>query len=344
MNKETQMFTPEVWLNINSACNLSCHWCYAQKAKDQMSAEDARKYLHILRQIGVKKVILLGGEPTIHPQLMEILSVASTEGVSCSLITNGIRLADDKFLYELLSCNVSPIVVSLKASGRKLFISETGSDQFDQMVAGAKNVVDSGVLHSFNLVSTPALMKEGGLEEMLDLIRHKIGSRRIAIDSCRPAIVNERFNPETLIPMKKLVDFMEKAYYMLKEAGMEFVFQLPLPFCLFPAVFIKGLLDEGVVSNGCMLTGPNGISVSPKGDLLPCNHFCEFSLGKIEESFIDRKSYMAFTKREDIQGLFTRTSTCPHEQCVDCAYWQQCGGGCRIYWLCYKPADLIGSF
>jgi MoaA/NifB/PqqE/SkfB family radical SAM enzyme len=68
------------WLTINRACNLRCSWCYALaegfNPVDNMEIGLAKKLLSLFSDLGMKKIILIGGEPTICPNLIEIISFA----------------------------------------------------------------------------------------------------------------------------------------------------------------------------------------------------------------------------------------------------------------------------
>lgn len=59
------------WLTINRLCNLNCSWCYAKSIKaskrNDMSMETVDKAVQLFRKMPMESVILIGGEPTIHP-------------------------------------------------------------------------------------------------------------------------------------------------------------------------------------------------------------------------------------------------------------------------------------
>ena len=61
------------WLTLNRTCNLRCLWCYASstnyKAEDILSYEDATKIIDICSDVGIKGIILMGGEPTLYSHL-----------------------------------------------------------------------------------------------------------------------------------------------------------------------------------------------------------------------------------------------------------------------------------
>ena len=66
------------WLTVNRSCNLRCQWCYARNmgfsAKDDMSLSLAERCIKIYSDLPMKEVVLLGGEPTIYPYIVEAVS------------------------------------------------------------------------------------------------------------------------------------------------------------------------------------------------------------------------------------------------------------------------------
>lgn len=84
-----------IYLHVTQECNLRCTYCYAKNnlGKDMMMNENAsRKYIDILEQKGVKKVVLTGGEPLLNPDIEKIVEYIKKKGIYVSLLTNTIFL------------------------------------------------------------------------------------------------------------------------------------------------------------------------------------------------------------------------------------------------------------
>ena len=96
-------------LDLTEACNLNCPTCFAESGTGinrYAQVEDVLRTLDaaIEREGGRIDVLMLsGGEPTLHPQLFEIIQAAAARKVTRVLLnTNGIRIArEDRFLAEL---------------------------------------------------------------------------------------------------------------------------------------------------------------------------------------------------------------------------------------------------
>lgn len=83
-------------LYINSTCNLKCRTCFLGneyfKTTRNMSLETIESILRWARAAGVQDVALLGGEPSLHPDIVQILSLPRTIGIPANrFVTNGSR-------------------------------------------------------------------------------------------------------------------------------------------------------------------------------------------------------------------------------------------------------------
>ena len=95
-------------IEINEECNLTCPVCFADssplKTRNRSLAEvDAMLETLVASEGNPDLVQISGGEPTIHPQIFEILRLCKTKPIRHVMLnTNGIRIARDRaFVGEL---------------------------------------------------------------------------------------------------------------------------------------------------------------------------------------------------------------------------------------------------
>ncbi len=87
--------------SITNDCNLNCPICFTYNRPDRKyykSVSDMRKIVdHILEQAGnVELINITGGEPTLHPDLFELLETCRHERIGrITMNTNGIKIADE---------------------------------------------------------------------------------------------------------------------------------------------------------------------------------------------------------------------------------------------------------
>lgn len=98
---------------ITKACNLNCPYCFANEFVNQdsgyMSIEDFRVAKEFLLT-GGDFIGLIGGEPTVHPQILDIMQdIIDDRRVSKSVVfTNGINL--DKIMYKFTNPKFNALI------------------------------------------------------------------------------------------------------------------------------------------------------------------------------------------------------------------------------------------
>ena len=93
-------------IEVNSACNMACPLCFSEAGPGfSLTLEEAEAMLDdFVRTEGSPEVVQFsGGEPTIHPQIIDFVKAAKDRGIPFVMInTNGKRIAhDDRFLEQL---------------------------------------------------------------------------------------------------------------------------------------------------------------------------------------------------------------------------------------------------
>ena len=116
MSEPTQAAVESTHIPINDLCNMGCTFCGIGRQKHFDLAEVAET-LRSRRPDKVPRVSLGGGEPTLHPQLREILQHAVEVGFSERQIeTNGLRLSQASYLSTLQEGGLTHIRMMLPAA------------------------------------------------------------------------------------------------------------------------------------------------------------------------------------------------------------------------------------
>src|SRR5260370_5500739 len=108
-------------VEITEACNLHCPTCFADSDVGRFySLEEVERMLDtVVENEGYADVVQFsGGEPTIHPQLLEILALAKQKRIKALMInTNGVRIAKDEDFVRSLSAFKGNFEVYLQFDG-----------------------------------------------------------------------------------------------------------------------------------------------------------------------------------------------------------------------------------
>jgi MoaA/NifB/PqqE/SkfB family radical SAM enzyme len=104
----------QVYVDLTSRCNLNCEWCCNSKYKiPDISNKHFEKICSSLpKKIEIR---LLGGEPTIHPNLFELIDIAKRYKHMVTVITNGIAFANLQYCKEIKEHGPLVISVSMDA-------------------------------------------------------------------------------------------------------------------------------------------------------------------------------------------------------------------------------------
>lgn len=84
-----------LWLELTSKCNLECTHCYVSSSptlplEGRLQEDDWKQVLTEARTLGCQKIQFIGGEPTLHPALPDLLHHARVTGFEfIEVFTNG---------------------------------------------------------------------------------------------------------------------------------------------------------------------------------------------------------------------------------------------------------------
>jgi MoaA/NifB/PqqE/SkfB family radical SAM enzyme len=86
---------PVLVLHAHSSCNCRCVMCDIWKTKDShaFQSADLQPHLESIRQLGVRWVVLSGGEPLLNNEWPQLCSSLRREGIRLTLLTTGLLLA-----------------------------------------------------------------------------------------------------------------------------------------------------------------------------------------------------------------------------------------------------------
>lgn len=333
------------WLTINRACNLRCHWCYAASVnhgkKGQMTLETVERALRLFQSLSVRRVILIGGEPTIHPDFFAIINALKQATLGVMVVTNGVAFADKAFLDEAVASGISGVTTSLKATNQVDYIARTGTDAYTSVIKTIQNLeslkATAGLSHKLSY--TVCTTDQADIKRLADSVK-EAGSPSLSLDMIRPAI---KCSSSTLTGPKpaELATFFPIIHRILERTGIDYSIKVSIPFCLFPEGFIAELVQKQRIVSGCqLLQNGSGVIIDPEGRLLPCNHFCNHPIGLLGGD-TGHETYLKLRQKPDVQEFYERITGYPDKRCLQCADWKFCGGGCRVHWLHHAADELL---
>jgi Fe-coproporphyrin III synthase len=85
---------PILILNIHSQCNCRCVMCdiWKRETSDQIRTQDLERHRTSLERLGVRQVVLTGGEPLLHNDLVTLCNFFHDQAIHITLLTTGLLL------------------------------------------------------------------------------------------------------------------------------------------------------------------------------------------------------------------------------------------------------------
>ncbi len=139
---------PYFRISITDVCNFKCGYCLpngyqkSENKKEFLSLEEIKRIGKALSELGVCKIRLTGGEPTVRKDFVEIIeNLKSLPGINKVVFTtNGYNLKN--IAKSVVDAKIDGINVSIDSLDREKFKFITGKDKLEDILIGLKVLQD----------------------------------------------------------------------------------------------------------------------------------------------------------------------------------------------------------
>ena len=138
---------PYIRLSITDVCNFKCGYClpngYQKDKSDNrtfLSLEEVQRLAKGLSELGVSKIRLTGGEPTVRKDFFDIVKILKqNSGIKKTVITtNGYKL--DQLAEQIIESGLDGINISIDSLDKNKFHQITGHDRLDEILRGIEKL------------------------------------------------------------------------------------------------------------------------------------------------------------------------------------------------------------
>ncbi|MBN1656667.1 MAG: radical SAM protein [Deltaproteobacteria bacterium] len=137
-----QVRTRHLQLYVSSKCNLNCPLCYENELdKEELSFEEIE---HIARESRNKHVVLMGREPTLRKDLIEIIRVLAKQNRPV-LLTNGLKLTDYDYTSKLKEAGLEQIIFSFNGFDDEVYRVINGKPLLDTKLKALETIKKVGI-------------------------------------------------------------------------------------------------------------------------------------------------------------------------------------------------------
>ncbi len=177
-------------LAITEKCCANCQHCSFQtedlkQKQNPLKKEELIKLIKDAQELGVTVINILGGEPLLHPDILEIIGAVNKNLSTVILITNGMKLK--AIAHNLKRVGLDGVYVSIDSADpdkHNRFRNTLGI--FEAAMEGIKNAKRAGLSVGISCCVDPESLASGELEKIFELGK-KIGVHEILVFGATPS-------------------------------------------------------------------------------------------------------------------------------------------------------------
>jgi radical SAM protein with 4Fe4S-binding SPASM domain len=322
---------------ITYRCNLKCTFCYAgcscmknpTHSSEEMSTAEIKEVLwKLFHQAKVPSVSFTGGEPTLIPELPDLVRYAKDLGMRVNLITNGTRITQE-LAQKLAENGLDSAQVSLEgitAETHDTIVQSRGA--FYKTIAAVKHLKDAGILTHTNTTITQANLHE--CPKLPRFIKEEFENQKFSMNLIIPT-GSGAIHDDLIVTYREIGGYLENIIAESERQGVEFMWYSPVPMCMFNSI-VYGLGNKGCSACDGL------ISIGANGDVLPCASYDDSVGNLLQQGF----SEIWHSEK----ARYYRDKSLAHPQCRGCENFSICNGACPLYWRQVgfdELEDIMGS-
>ncbi len=203
-----------------------------QNVKRELTCEEWKKIIDKAWQAGIPHLIFTGGEPTLRPDLADLLAHAEQYGQVTGIITNGLRLTDRDFFEHLARQGLDHLMLVLDPDN-------------NQCWEALKIILPDDMFTAVHLTITP-----NNQTQVLQILQRlaEMGANAISLSVSDPS----------------LQPLLEQARQQAAHLHLSLVWDLPVPYSNLNPLVLELPTEESIQG-----AGKAWLYVEPDGDVLP---------------------------------------------------------------------------
>jgi organic radical activating enzyme len=206
-----------------------------ERVKREMITDEWKAILQKAWQAGIPQIVFTGGEPTIRPDLCELISYTQNQGQVTGLLTNGIRLAERDYLHSLLQSGLDHVMIVL-------------DPEVSQVWEAIRDVANEDLFITVHFTITRKNVDK--TVDILQRIQKMMGNNRsLSLSADHPDL------------REQLMTVRDQATKM----GFQIAWDLPVPYSALNPVALEMETTETATRGA----GTAWLYVEPDGDVLP---------------------------------------------------------------------------
>lgn len=295
------------YLEINNFCNSSCIYCYNScRNNEYITVEKFKQLVERLKTVGVHTIILSGGEPTIHPNFIELIKILEENKLNFGMSTNAICI--NERILQLFRKNNGFIQVSLDTTDNENYKKIRVVDKLNIVLKNIEKIIANEINLDVGIVLTKQsiITLEKTIRDLNKMGVATIHAEEIKDVGFAKKYYNDLYIDDYFEVLKKLYDLEKELYPNTSIGVIEDI--------------LYRIVNKECTHSCCNCMEGNMIQIDLKGEMYHCKN-----QGK--QSYIGNIFSDDWNKSIDIAKNFKLIYE--NTKCSDCEYGYICRGGCR---------------
>jgi MoaA/NifB/PqqE/SkfB family radical SAM enzyme len=205
------------------------------RVKRELLTDEWKVILQKAWQAGIPQIVFTGGEPTLRPDLCDLIAITQNQGQVTGLLTDGKRLAERDYLHALLQSGLDHVMINL-------------DPESTQTWEAIKDVANEDLFMTVHITLNERIKHDAAA--ILEKLDNKMGKNRsLSLSANDPSL------------SKELAEFRNLAV----TKGFEISWDLPVPYSTLNPVSLEMDPDFEPIRGA----GNAWLYVEPDGDVLP---------------------------------------------------------------------------
>ncbi|MEX2143505.1 MAG: radical SAM protein, partial [Anaerolineales bacterium] len=214
-----------------------------KRVSEELTTNQWKQVIENAHSVGIPHIVFTGGEPTLRPDLAQLLMHAEDLGLVTGLITDGRKLGNTRYLKTLLDAGLDHAMIVLQPNKK---------ETWDSLASFAywRKVLNDDIFIAAHLTLTRQNAK--GVNALIDRIAES-GVRALSLSASEAALSDE----------------MEAARQHAAHRDLPLVWDMPVPYTALNPVSLELKASKGARGQRGTGDGKAWLYVEPDGDVLP---------------------------------------------------------------------------
>lgn len=226
-------------LKLHHRCNYHCAICGESGNNPRQylrSLNDVKKEIREAKRFGHKNIDFGGTEPTLHPQLLEMIEYVNKLGMRPAILTNGSQFSSSHYTKRFRNLQPLAIKINFHSHSQKLFDEMSGrKDSYKRTLKAIENInreLDIFPSNPSNFLSASITITSRNFRDLDKTVNFLYGLGVRIIQFSPVSLAGNVYNhPNLLIATREILSPLNKALKIARIRNMHY-YLCNFPICL----------------------------------------------------------------------------------------------------------------